>query len=293
MAKIGLYVFGTSILWGQGHVTDKKIHIRIKNWLERKQGISVRAHHFAHSGAILKGKLGPGRGRLHGEVPDPYPSIATQIRNAPNAREDKVVILFEGGINDVGIFNIVNPLYNKQKLRKRIREACHDDLKDVLVQLGRKYRTADVFVLGYYQILSDRIRSRKRELGALLCGLGLCTLNDLASIDFVSRAVENTKLFWEASNKQVQKAVTEANSMVSAHVTFVDSGFKPSEGLFARRPLLYGLHNRDPQRRTRIVHCPVALFQGRSGVHCLPASVGHPNGHGVARYERILKGVIT
>ena len=70
---------------------------------------------------------------MHGEVPDSYPSIATQIRTALKATEDKVVILVDGGINDVGIFNIVNPLYNKQKIRKRIREACHDDLRDVLV----------------------------------------------------------------------------------------------------------------------------------------------------------------
>ncbi len=38
MADIGLYVFGTSILWGQGHNDDKKIHTRIKQWLERKHG---------------------------------------------------------------------------------------------------------------------------------------------------------------------------------------------------------------------------------------------------------------
>ena len=47
MADIGLYVFGTSILWGQGHNDPNKIHSRIEQWL-RSKGASVRVHHFPH-----------------------------------------------------------------------------------------------------------------------------------------------------------------------------------------------------------------------------------------------------
>ena len=291
MAKIGLYVFGTSILWGQGHNKEKKMHTRIATWLKRSTGKSVSVRHAAHSGAVLKGPAGPGPKPLHGEVPTAYPSLAKQIRRAPLARENRVCVLIEAGINDVGVFNIINPLYSKQKLKKQTRQACYTDLLDVLVQAGRKYPIADIYVIGYYQILADKIGKHASKLEELLCALRVCDAQDLEG-DFVSRAVENTKLFWEESTKQIRKAVRDANDAVRANLVFVDSGYLPSEGLFGPRSLLYNIGNRDPQADNRFVPCARAIAKGRSAVHCFFASVGHPNSRGVTRYAGAIKAAI-
>ncbi len=292
MADIGLYVFGTSILWGQGHNDDKKIHTRIKQWLERKHGATVRVRHYPHSGAVLKGAAGPGRKRLYGEVPDPWPSIWTQINEARKPKDKQVCILLDGGINDVGIFNLVNPFYSRQKLRRETKKACYQELLDVLLRLGGKYKGADTYVLGYYQILASRLR--KANLERLLFAFRVCEPADLVGVDFVSRAVENCRIFWRDSDKHIARAAKKAHEQASnssGSVTFVKSGFKPTEGLFGKRTLLFKLGQIDPKADDRIVPCWKALRKGRSGIHCYPAATGHPNVRGVNRYVKSLKAL--
>ena len=102
MADVGLYVFGTSILWGQGHNKSTKLHTRFTAWLRNRRGRTVRVHYAPHSGAVLARRSNDKR--LHGEVPTASPSVVKQISQAPGATENQVIVPIEGGINDVGVF---------------------------------------------------------------------------------------------------------------------------------------------------------------------------------------------
>lgn len=292
MTTTGLYVFGTSILWGQGHNEDAKMHTKIRDWLARRHKAIVRLHHPAHSGAFLKGQPGRGRGPLHGEVPDAFPSIATQINRAPRSTEDRTVVLVEGGINAVGVRRIVNPLTRPSELRQLTRRAFLTDLLDILLTLGHKYPSAEIYVLGYYPILARGVSGMKERLERFLVQFNVADANQLAGIDFVKGATDNSRLFWEESNKQIGRAVRQAASQVSSTISFVEAGFKESEGLFGTRSLLFGLPPKDPQQDDRFFPCARAIAKGRSGLHCFLAATGHPNRRGVARYVSQLKAAI-
>ena len=287
MAGTGLYVFGTSILWGQGHRPANKIHTQV---LKRLRASSTVTPHFApHSGAVVLGHSTAAH--LHGEIPTPFPSIARQVRLAPRPTQNRVVVLVDGGINDVGVSNIINPLWSRAKLVRRTEEACHRDMTRLLRQIGAKYRGADIFVLGYYQILAARLA--KHRLAALLTTLNVSDPFDLLHLDFVSKAVANCKLFHEESDRQLRRAVTNVQAGLTGSTTFVPSTFRPANGLFGRRPFLFMPGEKDPRLRTRLKECPAAIFDGRTGGQCVVASIGHPNQSGVDRYVDQLKRVLT
>ncbi len=287
MANIGLYVFGTSVLWGQGHKRPSKMHTRLAKWLRSRHGGTVRVHYAPHSGAVVLGNSTAKR--LHGEVPVPFPSIARQIRLAPPAAEAKVYVLVDGGINDVGVINIINPTFPRARLKRKTAEACHRRMTKVLTQIGRKYRGSDILVLGYYQILADRIRRHARSLAALLDVLNICDPEDLKGIDFVPRAVDNCKLFWQESDRQLRRAVRDVAPNIAGTVSFVSSAYTPANGVFGRDPLLFNLGDRDPQLKNRMLPCTKAILKGRTKAHCYMASIGHPNRKGVTRYLNRLK----
>ena len=290
MAHTGLYVFGTSVLWGQGHDRATKLHTRLATWLRGRHRRTVAVRHFAHSGAVLVG--GSRATRLHGEVPTPFPSVLRQIRLAPPPTEKRVRVLVDGGINDVGVLNIVNPQFSRARLRQKIARTCHLDMGTVLAAIGRKYRGADVFVLGYYQILADRIR-RRADLVALLDVWNLTEPVSGARTNLVARAVENSKLFRHESDRQLQRAVREANRTATGAIRFVPSTYLPANGLFGRDPLLFGLGDRDPQLDDRVLPCWRAVRRGRTKFHCYLAAIGHPNKRGVTRYLRGVKQALN
>ena len=291
MAHIGLYVFGTSVLWGQGHKRPSKMHMRLARWSRTRHGGTVRVHYAPHSGAVVLGNSTAKR--LDGEVPVPFPSIARQIRLAPPPTEAKVYVLVDGGINDVGVANIINPTFSRARLKLETAEACHRRMTTVLTQLGRKYRGFDIVVLGYYQILADRIRRHARRLATLLDVLNICDPEDLKGFDFVSRAVDNCKLFWQESDRQLQRAVSSVAPNIAGTVSFVSSAYTPANGIFGRDPLLFNLGDQDPQLKHRVLPCTRAILKGRTKAHCYLASIGHPNRKGVTRYLNRVKQAMS
>ena len=290
MRSIELFVFGTSVLWGQGNNERDKIDVKIQEWLHQKYGASIKRIRHAHSGAVLLGASGPGRGPLNGEAPDPWPSVASQIAKAPSARQKVKLILLDGGINDVEISNILNPLLHKSQLDILIRKYCYQHMKQVLKALSVKYDGSKVYVLGYFQFLADRV---SRTLCLKLLGKLGINVDDHNRHDLVSRVVANSKYFKNRSDVHLGRAVREAKKEFGLDCIFIESGFKVSDGVFGRPSKLYGI-GIDPQFDERLFdYCPNALKKGRSGGHCFVAAIGHPNRSGIRQYVKQLKLAIT
>lgn len=282
MTGSDLHVFGDSILWGQGHRTRNKIHTRIARLVRRRTRMPVYVHQHAHSGATV---LGAGGHAWPGEIPSARPTVAEQIRRAPRAGRRDVRILIDGGINDVQVFRIINPACTTQEIIHWTRASCYRDMKRALLELHQKYPGADTYVTGYFQILADR--PSVPSVGRLLNMYGIRTpRNPRAS--FIDRAVENTRVFWKASDKALAQAVREVAAQTASRFTFVPSGFTGRDGLFGWRSLLYPPGVGDPKAWERFRLCPRYKRRGPDRAWCYFAATGHPNRRGVDRYVRSL-----
>src|SRR5262249_22159955 len=114
LRAFNMVVLGDSIMWGQGLPQDQKFSTLVQNWLAKWVAPRpVQRFVFAHSGARIAptgNDTGPdlsnGPAAFVGEVPDPSPSILSQIELALNRLpqlgvaqpSDVDLVLVDGGI---------------------------------------------------------------------------------------------------------------------------------------------------------------------------------------------------
>lgn len=278
-----LYLFGSSVLWGQGHAEGDKIGTRVAEWIGSSYGENVKVRLLAHSGAFLTGGPEDGARPPHGEVPSPWPSVLNQISGVAKAKSGKVRILIEGGINEVGGGRISNPTTAPEYISSATKAACYTKMKEVLGELSERFPAAEIYVIGYYQILADRARHGEVEEMLKQEGVPPGELED-GDFDFRDRAVENSRRFRELSDKWLRQAAEETGKTHAGRCEFVSSGFEEWEGMFGDPALVFNPWTRDPMRRKRARYCTLAIARGQTGLHCYLAATGHPNGEGVNRY---------
>lgn len=278
-----LYLFGSSVLWGQGHTDEGKIGPQTAAWIANRLNERVRIHLLAHSGAFLTGDPVGGTTRLHGEVPSPWPSVLEQIRTSPQPRSERVRILIEGGINEVGGGRISNPTTSPEFIASATKAACHSKFKEVLEEVSRRFPEGDIYVIGYYQILADRARGGEVEEMLKQDGVLPGKIED-DDFNIRDRAVGNTREFRESSDQWLRRATDEFAKTHAGRCIFVPSGFHESEGMFGNPALVFNPWTADPMRKIRARHCTIAIARGKTGMHCYFAATGHPNADGIDRY---------
>lgn len=277
-----LLVFGSSILWGQGILPSAKIHAIFSNWLLVEKGERAKVRMFAHSGARVLG--GSGNADLHGEIPRAEPSIMAQVESAPGNVNGRVRVLLEGGINDIGGTKIVNPRTSPEFIKNRVEQACYREMKIVLERIVEKYPEAEIYIIGYYPILSDSVAGR--DLRELQKAEG----EESGWDDFPELALRNSRIFLEESDRMLRQVAEETDAAFEGICRFVPSGFLQSEGMFGRHSLLFHPWDNDPLMGIRARKCAVAIARRQTGVHCFLASTAHPNEAGIHRYtEQLIK----
>ena len=160
-------------------------------------------------------------------------------------------------------------------------------MKTVLNRIIKKYPEAEIFVVGYYGILSDRVG------GTDLRELQEAEGDDAPGWDeYPELALKNSRLFLTESDRFLRKVAEEVDASFSGTCQFVPSGFLESEGMFGRNSLLFHPWESDPLMGVRAKKCAVAITRGQTGVHCFLASTAHPNEAGTLRYaERLIAAV--
>lgn len=276
--EVEVFVFGTSILWGQGLRDEAKISSLLARHLTDVRGYRVKVHSFAHSGAHLRG--GTGVSGLHGEVPTPSPNVMEQIEAAPAARGLETIVLVEGGINEVGGSRIIDFRTETRDLAELTRSSCRDGMSGVLAEISRKFPRAHVFVPGYYSLLASDADSGQME------SVYDAELRDrpAGNESFVERSTGNAQLFHELSDRYLKEAVDTARDEHNLDCHFVDSGFRSANGLFGSDCLLYYPWEFDPMISLRRRECTKAIATQRTGVHCYLAAAFHPDERGARRY---------
>src|SRR5947199_1451967 len=98
---------GDSVVWGQGLLETEKFDSMVREALTRfLSGVTLEK--TAHSGAVI-GVSGAMGNPAPGEVPESRLSIIEQCDGFTNSPETVDLVLMDGGINDVGVSNILNP----------------------------------------------------------------------------------------------------------------------------------------------------------------------------------------
>lgn len=310
-----IVVIGTSILWGQGLPDDQKIHSLVVQLLHQR-GIyadaPINVILLAHSGATLGFRDDDSedttqKPRVHGEVPTEYPTMVQQIEEFDSGavRPEQVdLVLIEGGINDVSLLRLLNPLVSPAHLEQLIEQHCYRHMRMFLERIIARFTQAQIILVGYYQLITEQsatafLRAFVTAIGAVPGGAVAGAAVDLAGDMFDNRILANCELFWQQSAARFQQAVEEINQVhgqAPRRVVLAVPNIKLENAAFAPDPWLYGIHAdlspQDALAAERAKACQEAGFPRTVAPICDRASAGHPNPKGAKAYAEAIVALL-
>jgi lysophospholipase L1-like esterase len=289
-----LLVIGDSVVWGQG-------------LLEKNKTASILAEHLgaemkmlAHAGAKIGIRDSYTVAMPSGEVPCFFPTILQQLQDFTGDPAEVKWVLMNGGINDVEIQRVLNPMVPQFELELHTRNYCGRDLATLLQQVTSKFTNALVLVLGYYPGLSHQSRPQGVEsLFSLVHGVQFAPLFD-AGI-FRHEIVEHCLRFWKLSTALLRGATEQVNRMAGERrAVFVDSGMDEANAAYAPQSLLWEVEPHNPNRAPdeavaeRRAACELAVTGELQKQQCMLSSAGHPNVAGAAKMaEQCIKAAVA
>ena len=295
-----LVTLGDSVHWGQGLRRAHKFSDIIANELRNTYPTLIE-HLVAHSGAVIGTGSVISRAAVNGEVPVGQPTILEQLTSFADSPQDAVVVLVNGGINDVNIRNILNPFMPMDELRTLTLEHCYDSMRLLLNATVRRFphTTTTIVATGYYPILSKRSTPFRIPRLLVIHGLQPVPPQTMTVASFYDLIVERCLLFWKESTECLRRAVSEVNATLPApRILCVDPGFAEENAVFADDPWLWGLNNdlspQDEVAASRHASCDAAIpwFDGLAREQCYRASAAHPNVRGASMYADGIKAAL-
>jgi hypothetical protein len=277
------FVMGDSVVWGQGLAEKHKTASIVARYL------SAEMRMLAHSGAKIGIRDSYTVTMPSGEVPCFFPTILQQLQGFTGDPAQVEWVLMNGGINDVEVQRVFNPMIPQFELELHTRNYCGRDLQTLLQQVINRFTNARVLVLGYYPALSHLSSAQGVEaLFSLVHGVKFAPLFD-ADL-FRNEIVEHCLRFWKLSTGLLRGATEHVNRAAGEmRAIFVDSGLDESNATFAAQSLLWELDLNDPDKAPdeavgeRREACELVAAGELQKRQCLLSAVGHPNVAGAAR----------
>jgi lysophospholipase L1-like esterase len=287
-----LLVIGDSIVWGQGLAYEHKT----TSILARHLGAEIKM--LAHAGAKIGIRDSYTVTMPSAEVPCFFPTILQQLQDFNGDPASVKWVLMNGGINDVEIQRVFNPMIPQYELELHVRNYCGRDLLAILQQATQKFPNARTLVLGYYPVLSHLSRAEGVEsLYSLVHGVRFAPLFN-ADL-FRDELVEHCLRFWKLSTGLFRSAVEHVNREAGPQrAIFVDSGMEEANAAYAPQSLLWECETNDPERapddavaERRAAYELVGTGDLQKS-QVLLSAVGHPNVAGAARMaEQCVKAI--
>jgi len=278
-----LLVMGDSVVWGEGLAEEHKTATILARHLHAD--LMMRAH----AGAKIGIRDSYTVTMPSAEIPCFFPTILQQLQSVPAEAGSISWVLMNGGINDVEIQRVFNPMVPQYELELHTRNYCGRDMIALLRRVTRRFENALVLVLGYYPALSHQSRAEGVEqLYSLVHGTRFAPVDEPEF--FRNEIVEHCLRFWKLSNGLLRGAVEHVNREAGkTRAVFVDSGMMEANAAYAPQSLLWELDLNDPekapdevaeQRRAAVELLATGPLQRRQ---CRLSSAGHPNVAGAAR----------
>jgi lysophospholipase L1-like esterase len=290
---------GDSIIWGQGLLPEEKFTTLVQQALLPAHPEGVTLESLAHSGAVIGANGATGTPQVE-EVPASRLSIIEQCDGFASSPDNVDLVIMNGGINDVGVATILNPLALIPSLDAKLVHACHDGMLVLLKKVSAKFSksTCRILVAGYYPILSAM--SDPVGVSKLLSLFGVAVPDFLEKdFDFINPVFNRCEAFFKDSTTQLMKAIADAGD---PRITFVPSGFTdansafvPNTSLLWSLTLTDDLAPQDPVAPSRHPLCEAAYpnpVQVLDREICYRASAGHPNVQGAVQFSKQIMGAL-
>jgi lysophospholipase L1-like esterase len=264
-----MLIVGDSVMWGQGLLERDKFWFLTKQWLENETGRKIAARVEAHSGATIiwrndqkypKDRLT----NLNGELNVSTPTVLQQVENAAKyydgnsiRRQDVDLVLVNGGANDLGIANLLNPFRKESWLKKKTSEIFGEDMPKLLESVYSAFPQARIVVTGYYPAISadtstehicnliksvSGIDHYERIINKFLKFLGVKNRRfDACASTFVRENVDElvktlsflSTLWLDESNRYLQQAVNDLNEK---YPLYSSTGVDRRRAIFVKAP---------------------------------------------------------
>jgi hypothetical protein len=312
MPDFRIAVLGDSIPWGQGLPEALKYYTLVGEAIEMASGGARRAVPpvvVAHSGAVIGAGRTVSEPPVDGEIPRSLPSILDQCATFPEDPLTIDLVLLAGGINDVGVWRILNPLIPQADLRSAIRRHCYTDMTVLLDRVATLFAnpTTTIILSGYYPILSSAshpplVRDFLRCVGVPILEIleaappipGLALTGDPVTAEIV----EQCRVFWEKSTTALRDAVADINRVRGGlpRIRFATPEFTERNAALAPDAWLWGIRSdsspEDPMAVTRQIACDRHEPNPLRRFTCHRASGGHPNIRGAERYAAAIRAAL-
>ena len=287
-----LFVIGDSVVWGQGLRDEHKTATILA------QQLGAETQMLAHSGAKIGIRDSYTVTMPSGEVPCFFPTILQQLQSFTGDPAQVKWVLMNGGINDVEVQRVFNPMIPQFELELHTRNYCGRDMLTLLQQVTSRFANARVLLQGYFPVLSHQSQPPGVEaLFSLVHGVRFAPLFDAGL--FRSQIVEHCLRFWKLSNGLLRGAVEQVNRLAGEkRAIFVDSGLNEANAAHAPQSLLWELDLNNPDKAPdemiaeRTAACELVGAGELQKHQCLLSAAGHPNVAGAAKIaEQCIRAV--
>jgi len=249
-----LVVVGDSVHWGQGLCSEHKLVTSVAAQLGAAFDLP------AHSGAIIGAGSTISLPAVDSEVPFAYPTIIQQCDTFANAPGDVDLVILNGGVNDINVRTLVDPLTDPKLLSALITTYCGTDMRRLIEHAGRKFTRAQFLVTSYFPILSHEsdLTHIDSILAAYFIDVPTAFMTRfaqapatpaLARLFIWEKVVALALQFWRESTIELREAVRvcDAQGPGAGRVVFVEVPFTERNAMFAPDPHAYVAKSRAPQ----------------------------------------------
>ena len=264
-----MLVLGDSVMWGQGLLEKDKFWFLTKEWIANETKRNVIARIEAHSGATIlwRDDQKYPKDRLttfNGELNISTPTIMQQVENAAKhydsnsiKRQDVDLVLVNGGANDLGSANLLNPFRKESWMKKKTARIFGEDMPKLLESIYSTFPQARILVMGYYPAISIETSSEhicnliksvsgidryERIINKFLKFLGIknrrfdaCTSQFVReNVDELIKTLTSLSTIWfDESNRYLQQSVNDLNEKYPLNPV---AGNDPRRAIFVRAP---------------------------------------------------------
>jgi hypothetical protein len=325
-----IVTLGDSIMWGQGIPNGSKFRDLVAAWLQSQFGASrqvIQIPTHAHSGARILPKDGVPdvETSLSGEIPNNgAPSLYAQTAltaadlSAHGINPASVnLVLLDGGINDIGITFLLDPLKSTGDIDQYTQDLCIGRMQSLLPQVIQTFPNAAIVVTGYFQAVTSE--SDVAALAVLLGALGIQAgpvgglAGLVAGVVGKDQLVANSGEFAVDVHYGLTTVVQQTNAQYSptgTKVVLAWPGFGDPNGYHASSTYLWdvGYFATDEANGVAGINPPTAydahsvawnrarectMATNPPDPLCVDASMGHPNYAGEAAYAAAIEAQLA